>query len=303
MGRRRKKTEQRMHETDRIREDGEKLPIPRRRNGLVNLLGMASALGIAFGSVFLVQAKLDKEAEILLGGEGMIEIPAQSYEIETQGVSAEETGERKLLAAEELVQVINNLDSETAEVYAHEPLQGQLSILQALECGRVWLEEFFLPHLGESVSGEYETSCHLWAMREEGAAEENRNLQFSYWTVTFNNEDIAASLTLNAVTGQVLDAHVSCFFPVEYSENGALMPLLEDYTDSFGLGKEYSYLIVGKDQKPEDGKWGMYQFLEGGELFSVVQAENYALSYVTGSTIVVQQNIFSIHLYVGTEIY
>lgn len=273
-------------------------------SGAVNFLGILLAFGVAFGGMLVVRNRLAEEKKILLEEGGEIAIPVQDYEVEMQHGS-EESQETLLLTEEELVQVVKELDRD-AEAYPHEPLQGQLSMVQALEYGRSWLEEFFLPHLEleEDISREYKTSCHLWTLREGTDGSDAESLLLSYWTVTLSNPDLSASLILNAVTGQVLDASVCCYFPIDLWEWGSLMPLLVDYTDSFGVEAKYSSLIVDRDKQVyERDDWGMYQFLAGGEMFAVIQAGSFGVSSVTEDALIyVVQNIFSVHLYLAPRI-
>lgn len=281
---------------------GEKKMSPFCRMGhrTVNLLGILLAFGVAFGGMFAVRNQLTEEKNVLLEGSGMIAIPMQSYVTEAQ--NSVESPEKTELTEEELVQVVKNLGRD-AEVYAHEPLQGQITMVQALECGRSWLEEFFLPHLQTKaeLSGEYKTSCHLWALREEDTGSELESSLLSYWTLTLENQDLSASLTLNAATGQVLDASVCCYFPMELWEQGSLISLLGDYTDSFGIEEIYTSLIVDKDQTiHERNGWGMYQSLADGELFAVIQTSSLVVTSTMDNELI-YEDIFSVQLYLSTQ--
>lgn len=250
-------------------------PLRGRGRGLANVLGLFAAFGIAFGGLLLVQKLLIREEEALMRSGGMVEVAVQEPETGWECESARET-EKAFLTAEELVGIVSML-GEGADAYLHEPFPGQLSMTEAMECGREWLEDFLAPRLGaeEYIPQEYKISCYLMAFREgDGALADKDTL--SYWMMTYEARDMKAELMLNAVTGQVLDASAYCYFPMEFKEDGGLRELLGDYADSFGL--EGRYAVVGTDDW--DGEGGMLMFRDIGDtgVYAVAKASSTVLS-------------------------
>ncbi len=205
-----------------------------RKNTLINLAGLLLALAIASGGLLGVQARLAHEEASLLQGGGMVELSVASDPSPSEEVDVQVPGTP--LTEEELTLVIQSLES-GAEPYPHAPGQSQLSMAEAMEQGRSWLESFFMPHLGvtDFHLSEQKTGCYLWTVQEDTPL-------LSYWTVTFSAKNLEAELILNASSGQVLDASVRCALPTQSQDTEDLMDFLDDYASSFGL-KEQSVLI------------------------------------------------------------
>lgn len=218
---------------------------------LTNLIGILLAFGIAGGGLFLVGSRLAEEEEMLLQGGGVVEILREDTEPEVQTADAVEYSEKKL-TEEELRQATGSVRG-AEEIYPHEPRPGQLAMVDAVELGRQWTEDFFMAHLGvtEDYFQEYKISCSLWAPKWD-PGEVQQDL-LSYWLVDFSGSEMEVVLYMNAVTGQILSATVQCFFPAEYLENGDLLTLLGDYADSFGIYLETPMVTVGEGPSWEEG--------------------------------------------------
>lgn len=242
----------------------------RNKRFLVNLSGMLLACAIAFGGAFAVWSRLRGEKERLLSGGGEAKI--LSEEIQSADVVSIEVKEAGL-TPEELRQAVLCLES-TAEKVPHEPVPGQLSMTDAIQCGMIWIEGFFLPHLdGEAaMPGECRMNCYLWAGQE--------NPLLGYWEVSFSGEAMEAALILNAVTGQVLQARIALAFPGGgRPDEDSLSGLLEEYADSFGVETNYAVSRAeetetgGSTHGEESGKdWRFGQRLENEEMAACLEA-------------------------------
>ena len=233
-------------------QTSEKPPAVRRAKGiLTNLVGILLAFGIAGGGLFLVGSRLAEEEETLLQGSGMVENLREETEPDIQMADAVEYSEKEL-TEEELGQILDSMRG-AEEIYPHEPRPGQLAMVDAVELGRQWTEDFFMAHLGvtEDYFQEYKISCSLWAPKWD-PGEVQQDL-LSYWLVDFSGSEMEVVLYMNAVTGQILSATVQCFFPAEYLENGDLLTLLGDYADSFGIYAETPMVTVGEGPSWEEG--------------------------------------------------
>lgn len=263
---------------------------------LINLLGILTAFGIAFGGLFLVQSGLDREQERLLAGSGLMELPR------TGTFEAAEAGDvslGRLLTEEELEQVRGVLET-PGETVPHEPLSGQLSMIQAIECGRTWLEDFFLPHLGinDVPLQECKVNCYLWAPEAPGT--ETELLPWlSCWTVSLSSRHVEAVLILSAVSGQILEASVNCPSPVEYQEREMLMTLLGDFASSFGMNDDYCIVYSGETESGAK-KLPWYQSVGTRGTFAAIQAASIATSADTDTGVTVYTEQFSIHLYLSS---
>ena len=223
----------------------------RNKRFLVNLSGMLLACAIAFGGAFAVWSRLRGEKERLLSGGGEAKI--LSEEIQSADVVSIEVKEAGLTP---------------------EPVSGQLSMTDAIQCGMIWIEGFFLPHLdGEAaMPGECRMNCYLWAGEEDPL--------LGYWEVSFSGEEMEAALILNAVTGQVLQARIALAFPGgERPDEDSLSGLLEEYADSFGVETNYAVSRAeetetgGSTHGEESGKdWRFGQRLENEEMAACLEA-------------------------------
>lgn len=265
---------------------------------LVNILGILCAFAIAFSGLFLVRDRLIVEQGKLLAGGGLVDLP----QVETaEAVKAGDTFELKQLTEEELLQLVHSLEQK-GEISPHEPLQGQLTMIQAMDCSEVWLEEFFLPHFGLSdlLSKEYGISCYLWTPETAGQ-EPDAVPWLSCWAVSISNQDIDVSLTLSAVSGQVLDASVSCSAPVPYQDTDSLMTLLDDYAFSFNLEEDYTLIYSEETVTGERLPW--YQSIGTKGIYAAIQADNIVVANAVDSdNNSYYEEIFNVHLYLCSRV-
>lgn len=262
-----------------------------------NSVGILLAFGIAFGELFLVQSRLvQEEAELLQGG-GMIEIQVQPEAAPAQEIGETETV-RAMLTDAQLYRVVEKLEREV-EAYPHEPWEGQLSMAEAVAGGKEWIEGFLLPSIGinDIKLSEYSINCYLWAWQSDVEAGD-RDPVLSYWKLWFHSQGLGVDITLNAATGQVLDAAVSCSSAlVEYQDpdDSQVKGLLYAFADSFGL--EGRYMVYDVDA---GSGWSMYEGIGEEGVFVAAKAYTVAVSMGDGGYGEYSE-IFHIDLRLGTE--
>ena len=241
----------------------------RKDNKFTNLLGILFAFGIAYGGLFGVQSRLAQEASELLQGSGAVKLLVQGDEVEVQ-VSGK--AERAMLSEAELAKVVENLRSK-GEVYPHEPWQGQLSMAQAIEYGKGWMEDFFMPHFGVSEEGlqEYKANCYLWSPQEGRMEGEDGNEPCSYWTVALAGKGVEAELILHGVSGQVLEASVSFLLSSEAWKVENQGVFLQDYANSFGF-VENNAPSEGGNGVPENNIRTIYQSIGSEGVYAAMTA-------------------------------
>lgn len=268
----------------------------------INALGILSAFVVAVGGLFLMQYSLDREKDKLLAGGGLVGLP------QVERVETEETKDAfvlRQLTEDELFQLIQGMEHK-GEIRPHEPLQGQLTMAQAYDCGLTWMEDFFLPHFGlSSLSDtEYRVDSYLWAPESGGSVEEYPWL--SCWTVSFINQDIEAVLILSAVSGQVLDGAVTCSVPVPYQGKEDLLEALADYAFSFDLGEDCSIVYSGETESGAKrlpwywsfGTRGIYAGLDASSTRIVTDAVE---DIDTGEVNYVDREYFKVRLFLCLE--
>lgn len=265
---------------------------------LVNILGVALALGIAFGGLLLVQGRLMEEKEDLLRSGGMVEVSGK--DLEEEAVKIVET-EVPLLTAEELACAVENLKRLEQEAYPHEPLQGQLSMVQAIERSKNWLEDFLMPRLGaeEYIPQGYKISCYLVAPQAENEDGADKPL-YSYWMVALGDQNMEIEMILNAVTGQVLGASARCLFSVVNLEDGTWVGLLGDFAESFGLGGE-EYTVVASKAPSEQGEGAfMFQSVGNTAIFATLRTGKVVVSPTQFDE---YKEILYIRLWLGRDVF
>ncbi len=244
-----------------------------KRSRLADLLGILAAIAIAFGGLALVEVRLAAEEDRILDAGGEMRI----IQVQTQKMEAQDVDEAAVrqaeLTQEELAQAVECL-KRGGDRHLHEPQAGQLSMAQAVDCGKGWMEEFLLPRLGlEPDEGgearEYKVGCFLWAREEESGEAP----WLSYWAVELNAAGIDGMLILNAATGQVMSAAVTVSHPIEYQDRDRIDTLLDDYADSFGIVSSYS--TVGRYDL---GTKSFRKSLGNGEVSAVIDISSVVMT-------------------------
>lgn len=266
---------------------------------VINCLGILSAFAIAFGGLYLVQSSLTREKERLLAGGGIAALP-QTEVVET--VEVKDLADLRQLTEDELLQLIQIME-QNGETRPHEPVQGQLTMAEAVECGRAWMEEFFLPRFDVSrlFAEECRISCYLWAPETAGAGTEEYSW-LSCWTVSFVNQELEAKLLLSAVSGQVLDAEVSYSAPVPWQDGEELTEILGEYASSFDLAGDYIMVYSAEtDSGAKKLPWycsvgdrGIYAALDAGSVGVVVST---VADPETGEAAYTEREYFDVRLY------
>ena len=259
-------------------------------------MGILSAFAIAFGGLFLVQGRLSLEQEKLLESGGVMELPQT---ITTETAESVVVSLWDSLAEEELLQLVHNLEQKE-EIKPHEPLEGQLTMIQAINCGEAWLEEFLMSDMASNglTAKDYRVNCYLWTPEATGADAE-ASPWLGCWTVSLSNPNIDASLTLSAVSGQVLDASVN-LSPVLYQGREDLLTLLEKYASSFGL--EGDDILISFENKDANEKGLLcYQSIGTRGLYAAIQANNtiFAITDTDTETPLYMER-FNVHLYLSS---
>lgn len=269
-----------------------------------NLAGMLSAVGIALGGLFLVQDGLAREKESLLQGSGLVGITVQAEPAAAAEMEVVQNSPVNL-TEEDLIRVVRDMES-GGEIYPHEPGQDQLSMSQAITCGREWIETFFMPYMGKTDyrMEEYKADCFLWSLREK-EGEEEKDPIFSYWTINFEVQGLAeVGLTLNAASGQVLIASIGLYGPVEYQDGQNLLALLREYAFSFGTDEVASYSFV-ESVAEGMGRTGekIYHTISSQGLYAGIRTSSVSISMATENPGVAESiDIFTVRLYLTTDV-
>ena len=111
------------------------------------------------------------------------------------------------LTAEQMAEVLSKWDGHMAVI--HSPVNGQISMEEAMEAGEKWLAD-----MGFTESGEEEAHsmyARLFAARQKEEAQEQLEPYYSFWFVQYFSQSKMAFLYINAVTGKVWNADVTFY--------------------------------------------------------------------------------------------
>ena len=174
-------------------------------------LALAGTLiaGIMAGMRALLQARVDR----LLGQSGVLEVPApvREWQTEAEARKARETVQEPepLLTLSQMEDAVRYWETAPAEIL-HDPVEGQLSMEEAIEAGRSWLERMGL--LADVWEEEKLLTIAMLSVGEP--PEENGRMPepyYSFWTLRIYASGWEATLALNAVTGDVWGGNVTLY--------------------------------------------------------------------------------------------
>lgn len=200
------------------------------KSRLANCLGIMLAFGIALGGLFFVRNMLEESKEVMLSQKGQVEVARLFPEAHAS------RQERAFLTGNELFQIINNMESDKEE-YPHEPIEGQLSMEQAVERSKEWVEELCTQYLNAEtlLPAEYKKITASLCIKPEEGGMDGHSYLYSYWRITLTGEHMEAELLLNAVTGLALDTAIYSRLPEISFEQINVEELLTVYVDGFGF--------------------------------------------------------------------
>lgn len=226
-------------------------------------MGIVLAAGITAGGLFFMEYMLTERRTALFSEGGKVKAVLSVRETESSA------GRRVSLSEEELTEILLSMESGETE-QPHEPIGAQLTMEQAVERGKEWLEALCGDYLGEEMSGKYERIYAELCVKTDGYAESGLSRElFSYWTVMLNAREMRAELAMNAVTGQVLNAALYAYLPGFAFSEIDRERLLEEYCSSFGLEMDDLLWI-------RDGM--LWRSLGNGNLFAGVKTEDFAIA-------------------------
>lgn len=208
--------------------------------------GVALSFLVALGGWALTNAMLDWQEAFLLSSAGSVRVESAPQAETGLAGGADGAG----LAADVMARVVAAWNAPGAAARPHEPTEGQLNMEQAIAAAKDGLSRFavdgIIPQwlMGDEPA---RTGAYLWekeptdrVIRQDSQSKIAAKLppEYSYWTVTFDNNRVNVQLMLNAVTGEIWRADLFAY------EAGTALTELEasDAVKAFaaylGLGRE-----------------------------------------------------------------
>lgn len=195
---------------------------------LYSLVTMIFALLLIFGSMFVSNSLLQKKENKLLSESGEMKVEALvlawnsdsegQSEMEEEADSQSEAGSflnrqgdyDVTLSEEAMIGALKSLDSGTEELI-HEPVEGQLSMEEAINVGINWVKTMLYPDdgYGEALYLEGVKATLSLMIKDEKVKETEP--YFSFWKLELSYGAMVMNLTINAVTGQVWRADIDIY--------------------------------------------------------------------------------------------
>lgn len=152
-------------------------------------------------SMLLVHKLIKTRENALLAGKGTIK-----QDSPVSGGLMKEKGEKVVLTPEEVQAIMKNWDMRIG-VVVHEPVEGQIAMSEAVKAVDEWL-----PKMGISdgiLSGNSTVYSSLSIAQIKGEKPELLSPTYSFWQVVVNGDELAGTFYVNAVTGQIFEAHIT----------------------------------------------------------------------------------------------
>ncbi|NLK51591.1 MAG: hypothetical protein GX295_03980 [Syntrophomonadaceae bacterium] len=256
------------------------------KQDIYTTVGVAFSLMIAFCGWILTNTLLDKQETVLLSVTGSIHAPSvlgttagtgndansnSTPKIKTELITDETKLEEGVMA-----KILANWNAPKSHARPHEPVEGQLSMEQAITAAKNGLSHFnthgIIPP--ELLKDEFtRTNASLW--ENQPAIKENQSdtrvkvsmelpPEYSYWAITFGNEKMSVQLTLNAVTGAIWRADIFSYQAGTIFANLDVVEMVEIYAAYLGLN--------GGDSLSFNETWASKGF--AGDIISVTATKN-----------------------------
>ena len=143
----------------------------------------------------------------LLAEQGLakVESPVLAWQ-DTEGSGSDQEGENGLEHALTLPQTEAAVLAWYDRMYEqiHEPVKGQISMAEAIETGRMWLDQMGFSF--ETMDRQVKATLCVGVSGK--SAEEVQEPYYSFWKIWFLDEKRSALLDINGVSGKILRAHV-----------------------------------------------------------------------------------------------
>lgn len=145
-------------------------------------------------------------------GRVVMEAPVRAWQEQDSSIEGENKDssikEGYALTAEQMEEVIRQWDGRMA-VAVHNPVNGQISMAEAVKAGVEWLAEMGMEgNVQEKDMESNFMNAMLGVAVQNPSAEAPLEPYYSYWIMQFSDQSMKAVLYLNAVTGQVWSAEI-----------------------------------------------------------------------------------------------
>lgn len=247
------------------------------KQNVYTIMGIALSFIIAVGGWVLTSALIDRKSDALLSATGITRVNVLPIEprapVNQDGSGVDDSLiEQPKLTNEEIIKVLQNWQSEDCDRIAHEPVEGQLSMEQAIEIGKAGLSYYNEQGIIPVELLEYENAkigAHLFENQPGGQTTLSLypalDPYYSYWSVSFSNELMDTVLTINAVTGQIWIADIITHTAVVNFNAASAGIALNAFMSHIGISSDEKTLV-----KYDENEISASQSFAGGMLHAAV---------------------------------
>jgi len=177
------------------------------KRNVFTAMGIVFSFVIAVGGWALTSMLINTKSDALMSGTGYVTVNPPPVTTPQTPKEDPHDSERRLTEAE-MARVLFNWESDGLE-QPHEPMEGQLTMEQAIDASRAvlieWGEAGIIPAGWERYENVRAWLCQILPNGRRDLLDP----VFSYWTVSLASQDTRAVLTVNAVTGRIWKANLS----------------------------------------------------------------------------------------------
>lgn len=176
------------------------------------ILSLLLAAAFIFVSMVSMRIILQvREGQLLTErGKTMVESPVQAWqewEEETQtDMEKQLDGQRHTLTIGQMEEAIKHWNGRLGEII-HDPVEGQISLEEAIEAGESWLSAMGM----EEDKSRYSVNTSLGVGVQMESDQTRLEPYYSFWTVQISTQTMDTMLNINAVTGQVWSAVIRIY--------------------------------------------------------------------------------------------
>ena len=233
---------------------------------LTLFLAFVFALGSMAGMNLILRAK---ERQLLTErGRAIVEAPVRSWQGQESGEDGETDEESDsigyALTTGQVEEILSCWNNQTG-VTVHNPVNGQISMEEAIKEGKKWLVEMEIGENGLEDAEAYSVSATLGIATQKVSVGVQSEPYYSFWTVQFSGSSMYVVLYLNAVTGKVWNADITLY---EDMPGGLPYEKLEHFVELSGLQ------ITNTDiTKNQEGTQAMLK-IDDSHIFAEVKFQN-----------------------------
>lgn len=222
------------------------------RARIYTVVSWTFALIFVFGSMFCMNFLLQFRVKKILSTHGKVEVesPVRAWQ---EGEETDIYQKKYMLTTTQMEDTMRLWNEKQGEVI-HDPVEGQLTMEEAIESGKKWIEDMQIGNQAEdkqkSVTNIYSIHATLSVAEQKDSNYMKLEPYYSFWSLELSSRTMNVNLWLNAVTGNVWRASIMLY---EEEKDEADLMKFDDlilFADMAGIRKEdLKKMEINSDQR------------------------------------------------------